>query len=286
MRRRYGRFKVKRSKAFHVGCQSWGYDDWITRPGGEFVFYPRGTKRDEMLTWYSRVFDTIEVDSTVYGLPPVSNFESWYAKTPPGFLFSLKLPREITHERFLDDTSLPILDEFLRRAAAFKEKLGILLIQLPAKFDNAVENGQNLRKFLSYLPSEFRFAIEFRNPEWLIEWTFEELEKNRVTLALVEGPWVPRQTMFDAIDRVVKEFAYVRLMAQRDLKKFDRVYRDRTAIIELWIDNLRRLNSSEFFIYCDNYLEGNGPATAWKVQRAIGLPTIDPAELEDQPSLF
>jgi uncharacterized protein YecE (DUF72 family) len=277
---------VKRSPTFHVGCQSWGYDDWITKPGGEFVFYPRGTKREEMLRQYSRVFDTIEVDSTVYGLPPVSNFESWYAKTPPNFLFSLKLPREITHERFLDDTSLPILDEFLRRAAVFKEKLGVLLIQLPAKFDSTKENGQNLRKFLSHLPGEFRFAIEFRNPEWFIDWTFEELEKNRVALALVEGPWVPRQTMLDAIDRNSTDFSYIRLMAARDLKKFDRIYRDRTAIIELWIDNLRRLKSCEFFIYCDNYLEGNGPATARKVQQLLNLPTVDPSELEEQPSLF
>ena len=50
-----------------IGCQSWQYDDWITRAGGETVFYPRGTKAGEMLGLYSRVFDTIEVDSTAYG---------------------------------------------------------------------------------------------------------------------------------------------------------------------------------------------------------------------------
>ena len=48
-----------------IGCQSWGYDDWITPIGGETVFYPSGTKHDEMLELYARVFSTIEVDSTV-----------------------------------------------------------------------------------------------------------------------------------------------------------------------------------------------------------------------------
>jgi len=280
---------MDRNAVFHIGCQSWGYDDWITKPGGEIAFYPRGTKRDEMLQQYARAFDTIEIDSTVYGLPPVSNFKSWYEKTPPDFLFSLKLPREITHERFLDASSFPILDEFLRRVAVFKEKLGVLLIQLPASFDGGMENGQVLRNFLAHLPKEFRFAVEFRNPEWFIDWTFEELEKNRVALALVEGPWVPRQTMLDAIDHISSKYIYIRLMAEKDLEKlnkFDKIYFDRTATVELWLENLRRLNASEFFIYCDNFLEGHAPATARKVQEMLGLPVVDPSELENQPSLF
>ena len=271
---------------FHIGCQSWGYDDWITKPGGEIAFYPRGTKRDEMLRQYARAFDTIEIDSTVYGLPAVSNFKSWCDKTPPDFLFSLKLPREITHDHSLDASSFPVLDEFLRRVTAFKEKLGVLLIQLPARFDGSQENGQVLRRFLSQLPKEFRFAIEFRNPEWFIDWTFEELEKNHVALAFVEGPWVSRQTMFGAIQKTSAEFVYVRLMAEKDLVRFDKIYRDRTDVIELWLENLKRMNANEIYIYCDNYLEGHSPATARKIQKMLGLQAVEPSELENQPSLF
>jgi len=278
--------KVALDPIFHIGCQSWGYDDWITKPGGETAFYPSGTKRDEMLRQYSRAFDTIEIDSTVYGLPPVSNLKSWFDRTPSDFLFSLKLPREITHERSLDTSGFSVLDEFLRRIAVLEDKLGILLIQLPASFDGGKENGQVLRNFLSVLPHEFRFAVEFRDPRWFVDWTFEELEKSGVALALVEGPWVPRQTMFDAIDQISSKYIYVRLMAEKDLQEFDRVYRDRTTIIELWLENLKRPGANEFFIYCDNYLEGHAPATARKIQKMLGLPIVDPAELESQPSLF
>lgn len=277
---------MKLSASYHIGCQSWGYDDWITQPGDDVVFYPRGTKRDEMLQQYARVFNTIEIDSTVYGLPPISNLESWYAKTPSEFTFSLKLPKEITHDRSLDTPSLPLLEEFLKRVTHLREKLGVLLIQLPAKFEADKDNGQNLRKFLAGLSREFRFAIEFRNSGWFIDWTFEELEKYRVALALVEGPWVPRETMFEASTRTMTSFAYIRMMGERNLEKFDRIYRDRTDVVMLWAERVKHLKASDIFIYLDNYFEGHAPATARKVQEILSLPTVDPQRFEDQMSLF
>ena len=48
---------------FHIGCQSWQYEDWVTKAGDDTIFYPRGTKPSDMLRLYSKVFDTIEVDS-------------------------------------------------------------------------------------------------------------------------------------------------------------------------------------------------------------------------------
>ena len=60
------------TKTFHIGCQSWQYDDWITEAGGETIFYPRGTRPADMLSLYSEAFDTIEVDSTAYGTPAIS----------------------------------------------------------------------------------------------------------------------------------------------------------------------------------------------------------------------
>jgi uncharacterized protein YecE (DUF72 family) len=273
-------------KTIHIGCQSWGYDDWVTKPGDEVIFYPRGTKRDEMLAQYARIFKTIEIDSTAYGLPPVSNFERWYEKTPPGFTFSLKLPKEITHDRSLDSSSLPVLAEFLRRVSHFGEKLGMLLIQLPARFEASRENGVALRNFLSHLPGDFRFAVEFRNEDWFIDWTFDELEKNNVALALVEGPWIRRDVMLRSAERLNRVFAYFRIMGERDLERFDRVYRDRTDVLSLWSDAVEGISATELFIYVDNYFEGHAPATARKLQAMLGVPAVDPRDLAGQGSLF
>ena len=267
---------MQRTQITHIGCQSWGYDDWITPIGGETVFYPSGTKHDEMLALYARVFDTIEVDSTVYGLPSVSTVEKWYEQTPPGFTFSLKMPREVTHERGLDTSTLPIVVEFIERVSRLREKLGVVLIQLPASFEAVRDNAQNLRRVVESLPRDIRFAIEFRHAGWFNEWTYDELNENGVALALVEGKWVPRELMFASLVRHEMPFAYFRFMGERDLQHFDRIYRERDETIVHWSKMVKKLKAKDIFIYVDNYFEGHAPATANKLNALLGLPEADP----------
>ncbi len=270
----------------HIGCQSWGYDDWITKPGGETVFYPRGTKANEMLELYSAVFDTIEVDSTAYGTPSGPTVENWFEKTPEGFKFSLKAPRRITHDLPLAPSMYSEMDEFVDRAAGLREKLGVILIQLPASFESTKERARNFRAFIRRLPTGFRYAVEFRSPGWFIDWTYDLLAANSVALALVEGPWVPRDVMFTAIPQLPQKHAYVRLMGIRDLKVFDRVQRPRDKVIGSWCELLCGSAATEIYIYADNYFEGFAPATVNKIMSVFNLKTRDPEFLEEQPSLF
>src|SRR5205085_626121 len=95
--------KISETRArVRVGCQGWNYDDWVTPPPpARAVFYPRATRADRMLDTYARAFDTVEVDSTFYAVPSDATLDAWAAKTPDGFTFALKLPREITHEHAL-----------------------------------------------------------------------------------------------------------------------------------------------------------------------------------------
>ena len=274
------------SKEFHIGCQSWQYDDWITQIGGPTVFYPSGTKSAEMLSLYAEVFDTIEVDSTAYGPPAVSTLEGWAESTPDDFLFSLKTPRAVTHELSLGPASFPVMDEFVETARALGSKLGVILIQFPAVFEPTKENGRNLREFVSRLPAEVSFAVEFRHPSWFVEWTYEELNARRIALALVAGKWVERDLMFEAFTRTDTPFAYVRMMGVRDLPRFDRVYRDRTEEIRVWAEQVKSLKAERVFGYVDNYFEGHGPETANKLKSSLGVEVIDPEILETQASLF
>lgn len=274
------------SKSFHIGCQSWGYDDWITPAGGPTVFYPRGTRREDMLGLYARIFDTIEVDSTLYGVPPASSVDGWYSGTPEDFLFSLKFPREITHDHSLDPRTYPLTEEFVERCAGLHEKLGMLLIQLPASFEATKENGQTVREFLAALPHGTRYAMEFRDAAWFTDWTFEELEKAGVALALVEGTWIDRDVVLDAIPRITTDFAYIRIMGERDLPVFDHIQRDRDAIIDRWAAAIEKLASSDVFIYVDNYFEGHAPATVAKFMQRLDIPARSPEILDTQGTLF
>ncbi|MGI8467893.1 MAG: DUF72 domain-containing protein, partial [Pyrinomonadaceae bacterium] len=248
----------------YVGCQGWNYADWTTKADGESIFYPRGTRANEMLKIYSKAFETIEVDSTFYAIPAVSTVENWYRKTPARFMFSLKMPQEITHEYVLREPSFVILEEFCERVLLLKEKLGVVLVQLAPTFDASKENAQALREFLAYLSKEIRFAIEFRNREWLVDWTFEELEKNKVALCGTEGNWIPREMMFSALGKLKSDFAYIRFMGERDLTTFDKIVRPQDANLEIWKEEILKLGAKQNFIYFSNFYEGFAPGSANK----------------------
>jgi uncharacterized protein YecE (DUF72 family) len=269
-----------------IGCQSWGYDDWITPAGGPYVFYPPATKKPEMLPFYSRVFNTVEVDATVYGIPPSSTLEKWYKETPAEFTFSLKTPREITHEGALSADTVPVMRAFIDRAVKLKEKLAVILIQLPPHFDANRDNAQKVRRFLAELPRSFKYAVEFRHSDWFVEWTYEELDQKNISLALVDGPWIPREVVFESAKKFRAPFTYVRLMNARDLQKFDCIARYRDQDLDLWARAIAQLASENIYIYIDNYFEGFAPGTAARLQDRLKIEPVHPEELIDQPSLF
>src|SRR3546814_15775233 len=54
--------------------------------------YPRpAMSAEDRLRWYARFFDCVEVTSTYYALPSPRNAALWAARTPPGFLFHVKV---------------------------------------------------------------------------------------------------------------------------------------------------------------------------------------------------
>lgn len=270
----------------HVGCQGWNYSDWVTKALGDPVFYPRGTKSPDTLSVYSNAFETVEVDSTFYAIPSSSAVEGWYKKTPETFTFALKLPREITHERHLQEDAAPVLHAFCQRAVELNEKLAAVLIQLPPSFDATKENALRLRKFLALLPRGMHFSFEFRHRDWLVQWTYDELARHGASLCIVEGSWIPRDTMFEAIGKNESSVTYVRFMGERDLEKFDRVHRARDGNLALWAEEIRKIRSPRVFVYFSNFYEGLATVSANKLREKLGQETVGPELLETQKTLF
>lgn len=269
-----------------TGCQGWNYNDWITPGGAKHVFYPSGTRQGDMLGLYSRVFDTVEVDSTFYAMPSAETFGNWHSRTSDDFLFALKMPREITHELRLRKAAYPVAEEFFSRALLLREKLGPILIQLPPSFRADRRNASTLREFLSFLPAETRFAVEFRDPAWLVEWTLRELEERGVWLCTVEGEWVPRSLWFSALEQESRIPVYVRFMGERDLDRFDRVVRPKDRLIAEWYDKLSALRDRDAYVYFSNLTEGFAPASVNRLRELSGNSIADPRELEIQNRLF
>src|SRR5690606_12841476 len=115
------------SATIHIGTCAWSFDDW------RGAFYPEHLPAAERLAFYARHFNSVEVDSTFYASPAPHVSEHWAEVTPPGFLFSAKMPREITHERGLRHCAEP-LHGFLESIAPLHAKLACVLIQLPPFF--------------------------------------------------------------------------------------------------------------------------------------------------------
>ena len=96
-------------------------------------FYPPEVHQSELLTVYARGFDTVEVDSTFYGTPSASTVQSWGSRVPPKFMFALKAPQEITHDRRLRDAE-DVTAEFFDRVRGLGKRLGPVLLQFPPDF--------------------------------------------------------------------------------------------------------------------------------------------------------
>ena len=105
----------------------------FTAMGWEGSFYPLGMRAKDFLRHYSKEFQTVEIDSTFYGTPAPSTVTSWNEKTPGDFIFAVKVPQVITHEKVLVDCE-PEFDEFIERMHLLGDKLGPMLLQFP-KFD-------------------------------------------------------------------------------------------------------------------------------------------------------
>jgi uncharacterized protein YecE (DUF72 family) len=264
----------------HIGTQGWNYDAW-TGP-----FYPVNTRPADYLSVYSRAFDSIEVDSTFYGIPSKTTFQGWAERTPADFVFALKLPQEITHEQRLRD-SAGVAEEFYDHARELGGKLGPILIQLGPDFEPSELPA--LVDFIGRVPHDLRFAVEFRHRGWMNEGILALLRDRNIALALVDGRWIPRRVMLALARRPTADFAYMRWMGpNRDIVDYSRVQADRTREIELWTDAMRELKGEvkQIFGYIANTFTGHGPATAREIQAKMGLTPVDPEKLGEQLSLF
>ena len=264
----------------HIGTQGWNYDAWVG------PFFPIGTRPADFLAVYARAFDTVEVDSTFYAIPPAKTVRGWAERTPPDFTFALKLPQEITHERRLRD-SADTAALFFERARELGSKLGPILMQLGPDFGPSELPA--LTAFLPHVPNDIRLAIEFRQRDWIHDGVLALLAERRVALALSDARWIPRRTMLQLAERPTADFAYVRWMGpNRDIVDYSRVQYDRTRELESWADALLMLiqKVSAVYGYVNNHFAGHSPASARQLQRLLGQRTVDPSELGEQMSLF
>ncbi|HXA76325.1 MAG TPA: DUF72 domain-containing protein [Candidatus Acidoferrales bacterium] len=273
----------------HIGTSA------FTAAGWEGSFYPSGMKSADFLTFYATKLDSVEVDSTFYRTPSASTVTSWNRKTPNGFVFAVKVPQKITHEKVLVDCEEEF-KEFVRVMDLLGEKLGPMLLQFPyfnrSVFTSGAQFVARLKPFLKKLPKDHKVAVEIRNKNWLDAAFVALLRESGVALALIDQSWMPRPwDLTGKFDLVTADFTYVRWLGDRKqieqiTKKWEKVIVDRKADLRSWVDYLRPIKKRgvTIFAYANNHYAGHGPATVaqflkmWEKNEPLSRRQILPGE--------
>lgn len=264
------------SATVRIGTQGWSYDDW------KGVFYPPGAKQEDRLPFYAQVFDTVELDTTFYHAPRPTIARSWERHTPEGFRFAAKVPREITHDERLHGVG-DRLEAFARAMEPLGEKLGPLLVQLPAEFELGESTRRDLGAFLAGVSEGLRIAVEFRHPSWHEPEVTDLLRRHGVALAWTEWRELPR------VSDVTADFLYLRWLGdRRAIEKYDRVQVDREESFRAWEADLMKVFGEvrEVYGYFNNHWAGHSPASANEMKRRLGLRYVEPRERWPQRELF
>ncbi|MGD8523115.1 MAG: DUF72 domain-containing protein [Desulfobacterales bacterium] len=242
---------MKIEQKIHIGTSGWRYEHW------RGPFYPEGLSTDAMLAYYSRHLQTVEVNRSFYQLPQKDTFLSWRDTCHPGFNFTIKAHRYITHMKKLKDAT-GRLSLFLERIKVIDYKLGPILFQLPSRWRF---NAHRLNEFLEQLPGDYRYAFEFRDPSWYNSRTYEALSRYGTAFCIYDlaGHQSPKE--------ITTNFVYVRLYGTEE------PYRgkyDDSALID-WAGHFYSWahQGKEIFCYFDNDKAGYAVKNALKLHKII-----------------
>ncbi|MEY2486142.1 MAG: hypothetical protein QOH39_1790 [Verrucomicrobiota bacterium] len=289
-----------RSSRTRVGISGWRYPGWRKK------FYPEGLAQSRELEFASNAFNSIEINGSFYSLQLPSSYQRWHSETPPGFVFSVKGPRFITHMKKLRGVKSPLANFFASGVLALGNKLGPVLWQLPPNlgykkerlvefFDllprDTVEAAALARKHDDKLkarvwarvdePRPLRYAIEVRHPTFMVPEFFDLLHAYNVAFVFADtaGKWPYAEDL-------TADFVYVRLHGDEQL--YVSGYSKRA--LDWWADRVRHWRMGrqpvdakvigiarsdrkrrDVFVYFDNDAKVHAPFDARRLADQLGV---------------
>jgi uncharacterized protein YecE (DUF72 family) len=202
----------------YIGTSGWQYGHWRGN------FYPAELPQKEWLRYYSTHLDTVEVNSSFYGQTKASTFEKWKSEVPPGFTFSVKGNRYITHIKSLKNCKEPLENFFKSASGLFNlqptthnlQLKHVALWQLPPSLK---KDAERFRRFLDILRIfskphlMWRHAFEFRHESWMDQEIFGIIEDQKVECSVVIQDWHE----WPIIEEPIGKFVYVRFHGKEQL---------------------------------------------------------------------
>ena len=280
-----------------IGGSSWKYEGWLGQIYSRERYLARGkfSKRvfeQECLREYAETFPTVCGDFSFYQFPTDDFWRKLFQQTPQHFRFAFKVPEQITckvfpahprygaisgreNEGFLDSHALR--EMFLRPLLPYREKTAVLIFEFGAfgrrTFEETGQFLERLDPFLAALPPDFRYAVEIRNPEFLEKDYFACLRRHGV--AHVYNAWSKMPELRQQI--AIPESETAGFLVCRALLRRGRMYEEAVESFAPYREvqdpnpeareSMRvligraRENKEFFFLFVNNRLEGNAPAT-------------------------
>ena len=239
----------------YIGCSGWSYSSW------QGPFYPSNLENKHWLSYYSQVFNFVEVDSTFYRIPNEFMVKNWARKTPANFRFTAKFPKIITHDKKLKNVEKE-LTLFYNVMKPLKNKLLALLLQFPP-YLKITEGLEALKQYDFFFDDNFRYTVEVRHPSWFSDLAYNFFSNNNICMT-----W----NQLDKIQSppvVTTDFVYLRLIGDRSIKEdeFGKIQKDREQEMKYWSDRFRTVQKDEKelkvgIVAANNHYAGFGAATA------------------------
>jgi uncharacterized protein YecE (DUF72 family) len=266
-----------------IGISGWRYEPW------RGVFYPKDLPQRRELEFAARHFPTVEINGSFYSLQRPEYYQSWHDETPPGFVFSVKGSRYITHMLRLKGVEKPLANFFASGILNLRDKLGPFLWQFPPQFRFAPDRLEGFFEMLPRTMQEalslarrrdarmlgrsrlaidanrpLRHAIEIRHPSFVDEKFTSLLKKYDIGLVVADtaGKW-PK--LFD----VTADFVYVRLHG--DVEIYKSGYTSRA--LDSWAKRIRAWaqDGKDVFVYFDNDMKVKAPFDALSLMGKLDL---------------
>jgi len=240
---------------FLVGTSGWTYDHW------EGSFYPERLAKARWFDFYATKFRTVEINATFYRTFADQTYAKWRERAPAGFTYVLKVPKFITHRKYLAEAGDEIR-AFWRSASLLEGKLGLVLLQVAPATPCDLER---LRQAILAFGDPRRVAVEFRRKDWLTDETLAVLRDCGATFVSVDSPRTR------PVDWVTSSVGYLRLHGRKRWYSHDYTPEELDEVAGI----ARRMASNgakTVYVFFNNDFEGYAPRNALALMTRLPAP--------------
>jgi uncharacterized protein YecE (DUF72 family) len=199
----------------------------------------------------------VEINNTFYRFPEAKTMDKWRSVAPAGFMYSLKVPRFVTHLRKFVDTQAQV-SEFYRLAERLGDKLGCLLFQLPGSFKYS---PQALERMVAQVDQHYHNVIEFRDESWWREEVYQALQNAKIGFCHVSAPANLPQTLIPG------KLFYLRFHGTE--RWFQGAHSQ--AELKAWLAKCNNSGADSAWVYFNNTASGDAVNNAKTLQRLFAV---------------